>query len=29
MDEIIIDGGGRLYACSDTAHCDNRMTRDE
>ena len=29
LDEIIIEGGKRVYACSDTAHCDARMTNDE
>jgi alpha-D-ribose 1-methylphosphonate 5-phosphate C-P lyase len=25
LDEIIVAGGGRAYACSDTAHCDERL----
>jgi alpha-D-ribose 1-methylphosphonate 5-phosphate C-P lyase len=24
LDEIIVDGGGRVFACSDTAYCDER-----
>ncbi len=25
LDELIVEGGGRTYACSDTAHCDARI----